>query len=316
MLRLSRAACSGAVASSATGAAIHTVAFHSVACPPTDRSARRGPASLPALDRRASPNLANLVEPLDVAREPAPVATRPTAMDDGEVEGRIRGQESDPDLEGGLGNESVRSARRLVRVPGLGRVDVEVVPSRRLGELLRRTRSLAIAARWRLLALFGAFLATIPTWPALDGVFRNSPNFEAGELVLLVAIVLLVPIAWVVVDPVPGRLPGALLVASAAGWSFATRLWASWATPPAVDDVLRGYLAVGCAIVVTALWLDRHRNPIIRRSWLGLALLAVACAAVVALPAVGDASIPERDALLPLPRGIVIVTEDAGCESR
>jgi len=237
-------------------------------------------------------------------------------MDDGEVEGRIRGQESDPDLEGGLGNESVRSARRLVRVPGLGRVDVEVVPSRRLGELLRRTRSLAIAARWRLLALFGAFLATIPTWPALDGVFRNSPNFEAGELVLLVAIVLLVPIAWVVVDPGPGRLPGALLVASAAGWSFATRLWASWATPPAVDDVLRGYLAVGCAIVVTALWLDRHRNPIIRRSWLGLALLAVACAAVVALPAVGDASIPERDALLPLPRGIVIVTEDAGCESR
>jgi hypothetical protein len=174
-------------------------------------------------------------------------------------------------------------------------------------------------------------LATIPTWPALDGVFRaspaawrpapdgvfrTSPNFEVGEIVLLVAIVLLVPITWVVVAHGPGRLVGALLVASATGWSLATRLWASWATPPTVDDVLRGYLAVGCAIVMTALWLDRHRNPIIRRPWLGLALLGVGCAAIVALPAVGNASIPARDALLPLPRGAVIVAEDAGCESR
>lgn len=149
-----------------------------------------------------------------------------------------------------------------------------------------------------------------------DGAFRTSPNFEAGELVLLVAIVLLVPIAWVVVAPDPGRIVGALLVASAAGWSLATRLWASWATPPTVDDALRGYLAVGCAIVVTALWLDRHRHPIIRRPWLGLALVGVACAAVVVLPAVCNASIPGRDALLPLLKGVVIVAEDAGCESR
>jgi hypothetical protein len=237
-------------------------------------------------------------------------------MGDGEVEGQIKGQESDPGLVGGFGEESVRSARRLVRLPGFGRVEIEVVPSLRVRELLRRTRSLAMAARWRLLALFGAFVATIPTWPAPDGVFQSGPNFEAGELVRLVAIVLLVPITWVVLAPGPGRLVGALLVASASGWSLATRLWASWATPPTVDDVLRGYLAVGCAIVVTALWLDRHRNPIIRRPWLGLALLGVGCAVIIAFPAVGNASIPARDALLPLPRGVVIVSEDAGCESR
>lgn len=67
---------------------------------------------------------------------------------------------------------------------------------------------------------------------------------------------------------------------------------------------------------MTALWLGRHENPIIRRPRLGLALLGVACAAIVALPAVGNASIPERDGLLPLPKGVVIVAEDAGCESR
>ncbi|MEV0714906.1 hypothetical protein [Asanoa sp. NPDC050611] len=180
--------------------------------------------------------------------------------------------------------------------------------------MLRR----ATAARWRLLALLGAFLATIPTWPALDDVFRTGavtqdrPNFEGGELALLVAIVLVVPITWVAVGQGPGRLVGALLVASVTGWSLTTRLWASWATPPTVDDVLRGYLIVGCAIVAAALWLDRHRNPITR---LGLALLGVGCAAIVALPTVGNASTPARDALLPLPKGVVIVAEDSGCES-
>jgi len=128
--------------------------------------------------------------------------------------------------------------------------------------------------------------------------------------------VLLVPVAWLVVARGPGRLVGALLVASAAGWSLVTRLWASWATPPTVDDVLRGYLAVGCAIVVTALWLGRRGSPILRRPRLGLALLGVACTAVVGVPAVGDASVPARTALLPLPKGVVIVAEHAGCESR
>jgi hypothetical protein len=228
-------------------------------------------------------------------------------------DGKVADQQADPGREGGVGDESVRSAW-LVRLPGFGRV--EVVPSGRGWELLRSTRLLAMAARSRLLALGGAFLATIPTWPALDGAFRSGPTFEAGELVALVAMVLLVPIAWVVVAPGPGRVVGALLVASVAGWSIATRLWASWTTPPTVDNALRGYLAVGCAIVVTARWLDRHRYPIIRRPWPGLALLGVACAAVVVPPAVGDASIPGREALLPLPRGVVIVAEDSGCESR
>lgn len=186
-------------------------------------------------------------------------------------------------------------------------------------DTVRHMRSLAMAARWRLLALYGAFVATIPTWPALDGVFQarlKSPDFDAAELALLVAVVLLVPVAWVVVAPGPGRLVGALLVACAAGWSLATRLWSSWATPPTVDDVLRAYLATGCAIVVAALWLDRRRNPIVRRPWLGLALLGVACTAVVALPAVGNASIPPRDPLLPLPKGVRIVTEHARCSWR
>jgi hypothetical protein len=246
-------------------------------------------------------------------------------------DGKVERQGSDPGLEGGVGDESVRSARRLVHLPGIGRVKFEFVPPRRGCELLRRTRSLGTAARWRLFGLGGAFLATIPIWPALDGAFRTStaslrpaldgafrtsPNFEVGELVLLVAIVLLVPIAWVVIAADPGRIVSALLVASAAAWSLTTRLWASWATPPTVDDALRGYLTVGCTIMVTALWLDRHRNPIVRRPWLGLALLGVACAAIVVLPAVGDASIPGRDALLPLPKGVVTVAEDASCESR
>jgi hypothetical protein len=82
-----------------------------------------------------------------------------------------------------------------------------------------------------------------------------------------------------------------------------------------MDDVLRLYLATGCAIVLVGLWRARHRYPIRRRPRLGLALLAAGCAAVVALPAVGRAPIPERDALLPLPAGTVIVAEDAGCES-
>jgi hypothetical protein len=80
--------------------------------------------------------------------------------------------------------------------------------------------------------------------------------------------------------------------------------------------VLRVYLAAGCAIVVTALWRDRHPHPIVRRPWLGLALLGIACTVVVALPAVGDASIPPRDALLPLPKGVQIVAEHADCDWR
>jgi hypothetical protein len=231
-------------------------------------------------------------------------------------DGEVAGQKPDSGPENGVGDKSVRAVRRLARSPGLGRVEGEVVVSRRVREQLRRTRSPAVAARWRLLALGGAFLATILTWPALDGAAHTGPSFETGEFILLVAIVLLIPTAWVMVAPGSGRLVGALLVASVAGWSVATRLWASWATPPTVDDVLRGYLAVGCVIVLTALWLDRHRNPVIRRPWPGLALLAVVCATVVVLPAVGDASIPERAALLPLPSGVVIVAEEAGCESR
>lgn len=156
--------------------------------------------------------------------------------------------------------------------------------------------------------LFGALLATTPIW-------QSHPDFAGAELALLVAIVLVVPVSWVFLARGPGRLASVLLIASVLGWSLMTRLWASWATPPTVDDVLRGYLAVGCAIVVTALWIEGRRSPIGRRP--RLALLSVAAAALVLLPpVVGDASTPDGAALRPLPPGVVLVAEDAGCESR
>ncbi len=169
-----------------------------------------------------------------------------------------------------------------------------------MGDVVRRAGFVV----WRPLVVVGAFLATIPAWPA----------FEEDELAVLLAIVLLVPLSWVMLanGSALGPRIGAVLVVCVAGWTLATRLWASWATPSTVDDVLRVYLAVGCVIVVAVLWVERR--PLLHRSRIGLAFLTVSCAAVVMVPFVGDAPVPDRDALLPLPAGVVAVAEDAGCD--
>jgi hypothetical protein len=171
-----------------------------------------------------------------------------------------------------------------------------------MGDVVRRAGAVA----WRPLALAGALLATMPAWP----------GFEADELPVLLAIVLLVPLSWVLLAgrSASGPRVGAALVVCVCGWSTATRLWATWATPSTVDDVLRAYLAVGCATVVTVLWVERRRTRFVHRSRVGLALLTVSSVAVVALPAVGEAPVPDRASLLPLPAGVVVVAEDAGCD--
>jgi hypothetical protein len=171
-----------------------------------------------------------------------------------------------------------------------------------VGDVVRRVGGVV----WRPLAVVGAFLATMPAWP----------RFEADELGVLLAIVLLVPLTWVMLagESALGPRVGAVLVACVCGWSVATRLWASWATPSTVDDLLRVYLAVGCATVVTVLWVERRRTLLVHRSRIGLVLLVVSSAVVVALPAVGEAPVPDRESLLPLPAGVVVVAEDAGCE--
>jgi hypothetical protein len=66
--------------------------------------------------------------------------------------------------------------------------------------------------------------------------------------------------------------------------------------------------------VVSVLWVERGRVRLVDRSRVGLALLAVSSMAVVTLPAVGDAPVPDRESLLPLPAGMVVVAEDAGCD--
>jgi hypothetical protein len=159
---------------------------------------------------------------------------------------------------------------------------------------------------WRPLAVAGAVLATMPAWP----------SFEADELAVLLAIVLLVPLSWVMLagESAWGPRVSAVLVVCVCGWSVATRLWASWATPSTVDDALRAYLAVGCTTVVTVLWVERRRARLVHRSRVGLVLLIVSSAAVVALPAVGEAPVPDRESLLPLPAGVVVVAEDTGCD--
>jgi hypothetical protein len=152
----------------------------------------------------------------------------------------------------------------------------------------------------------GALLATVPAWP----------SFEASELAVLVPIVLLAPLSWVALARASraGPVVGALLIVCVCVWSVVTQLWASWATPSTMDDVLRGHLAVACSIVLIALRRERHRLRLAQRPRLGLVLLVIACAAVVAVPDVGDAPIPDRAALLPLPEGVVIVAEEAGCD--
>ncbi|MEV4319142.1 hypothetical protein [Actinocrispum sp. NPDC049592] len=166
-----------------------------------------------------------------------------------------------------------------------------------MGDVVRRAGFVV----WRPLVVVGAFLATIPAWPV----------FEPSELALPVAIVLAVPLSWVLLagGSVRGPRVGAVLIVCTVGWSLVTRLWASWATPSTVDDVLRACLAVGCVIV---LWVERR--TLLHRSRFGLALLTVSCAAVVMLPVVGNAPVPDRDSLLPLPAGVVAVAEDAGCD--
>jgi hypothetical protein len=162
------------------------------------------------------------------------------------------------------------------------------------------------AVAWRPLVVVGAFLATMPAWP----------RFKADELAVLLAIVLLVPLSWVMIAgrSALGPRVGAALVACVCGWSVATRLWASWATPSTVDDVLRAYLAVGCAIVMAVLWVERRRTRLLHRSRVGLAMVTVSTALAVILPAVGEAPVPDRESLLPLPAGVVVVAEDAGCD--
>jgi hypothetical protein len=164
----------------------------------------------------------------------------------------------------------------------------------------------AVTDYWRPLALFGALLGTVPAWL----------SFDAGELAVLLPIVLVAPLSWVALarDSRAGPVVGALLVVCVCVWSVVTQLWASWATPSTMDDVLRGHLAVACSIVLIALRRERHRMRLARRPRLGLVLLVIACAAVVAVPDVGDAPIPDRAALLPLPEGVVIVAEEAGCD--
>jgi hypothetical protein len=164
----------------------------------------------------------------------------------------------------------------------------------------------AVADHWRPLAVFGALLGTVPAWP----------SFDAGELAVLVPIVLLAPLSWVMLarESRAGPIVGAMLIVCVCGWSVVTQLWASWATPPTVDDVLRGYLAVACSIVLTVLRGERHRTRLAQRPRLGLVLLVIACTTVVAVPAVGDAPIPDQASLLPLPQGVVIVAEEAGCD--
>jgi len=159
---------------------------------------------------------------------------------------------------------------------------------------------------WRLITILGVALVPVPVLlRALDD----------PEFLVAAALVLVVPVAWAVQAP-PRRaavVVGLVLVAEALAWALLTRWYGTWAAPPTFDDLLRGYLVAGCVTIAVALVVLRRHRPATR---VGLAVLAAVAILTAGVPAVGDARVPSRSALLPLPAGLTVVAEEAGCDWR
>jgi hypothetical protein len=141
-------------------------------------------------------------------------------------------------------------------------------------------------------------------------------TLRPAETAAAVAMLLVFPVAWVLLarSPRTGGLVGAVLVAGTAVWSLGTVRLASYETPPNVDELLRWQLAVtGGLVAAVGLyeWKGRRRGG---RRWVaGIAVWAAGVAATVAVPNVDGGQMPPRDAVLPLPPAMTMVSEQASC---
>jgi hypothetical protein len=165
-----------------------------------------------------------------------------------------------------------------------------------------------------------AVAATVPVWP---GVQPGDPVADEllapAEVALMVPIVLAFPLAWALLGRSRrvGVGAAAILCGCVLCWSVGTLDLGSYASPPTVDDWLRGYLVVAAGVTVAATVLD-WRTPA-GPPWpvqaVGVALWVAGLGLTVAVPVVGGAPMPPRDALLPLPPATAVADERAVCES-
>ncbi|GLW27891.1 hypothetical protein [Actinoplanes regularis] len=162
------------------------------------------------------------------------------------------------------------------------------------------------SGRGRLLFLLAALAATIPAWPYVQ---PHSPILDEmlrpAEVAVLVPVVLLFPVAWALL----GRTwkAGVPLVLLVAGWSVGTVRFASYATPPTVDDFLRWYLVAAGLTVLVAMIVTRTG---VRR--IGFLVFLAGCAAAVAVPFVGEPPTPPGASL---PPGVVADENRLDCNN-
>ncbi|MBP2321747.1 hypothetical protein JOF56_002132 [Kibdelosporangium banguiense] len=159
-----------------------------------------------------------------------------------------------------------------------------------------------------------AFLATAPVWPVLQ---PREPILDEmlvpAEVAVLVPVVMVFPVAWGLIGRTErtGRLFGLALTLLVLVWSSWTAAFGDYATPPNIDDGLRWYLLTAACVVVAGVVRDRRK---VDRRWiLGAATWVVGMAVTVAVPVVEAGPMPSADALLPLPPGMTVVTDEAEC---
>jgi hypothetical protein len=159
--------------------------------------------------------------------------------------------------------------------------------------------TMTCGARDRGILLVAALAATVPVWP---GVQPGSPirdeMLAPGEVVVLVPVVLIFPIAWALLaqDRRTGRGVGLLLAGLVAAWSVGTVRFAAYGWQPTVDDFLRGYLITAGLVVLGA---AAGTLTGVRKTGVGIWILGVVAA--VAVPVVG--AVPEPPGVS-LPSGI------------
>jgi hypothetical protein len=169
--------------------------------------------------------------------------------------------------------------------------------------------------RGRAAVVGGALLATFPVWP---GVQPGEPVADEllppVEVALLVPIVLLFPLAWALLGGRrrPGLAVGAVLVLAVGVWAGGTVTLAGYGTPPSVDDWLRYHLLFSGILVAVAAAVTNRSAWLRPRVGAGLALWLAGAGALLAVPVLDGVPAPPRDALLPLPPGVVLVSEEAG----
>ncbi|MFI5891451.1 hypothetical protein ACIA5D_15210 [Actinoplanes sp. NPDC051513] len=176
--------------------------------------------------------------------------------------------------------------------------------------------------RWsrssRLRYVAAALAATFPVWPGIQhGEPIADEMLSVAEVALVVPVVLILPAAWALLGRSHpfGRRVGALLAGGVALWSAGTVTLADYATPSTVDDFLFWHLVTAGLLVGGAAFLEWRRRPFrlsVPRAAAGLALWALACAIALTVP-VPDRMVPPSDAVLPLPSGIELRTDEVAC---